>query len=326
MHTPLSIKNVPDCLPCPWHPSVIYVAEGWNGHRYWMAQTPYPPYGIEPYRDYYELPCVHYSDDGACWEPIPDNPIEKLTNEEIESHNYYSDPHLVLKGGVLELYYRFTYLNDRRLIGNKTVLYKRTSNDGIHWSEREAVADLRKQEDLAIWGEQIISQAIVWNKGTCRCYYVDRSSYLNDRRILYTISMDGKAWEHYSAVEILGCKLDPWHIDVQFYDGKYQMIVYNMDRLVWLESEDGIHFCFVSEILSPSSHRYDFYTDGLYRACSVKTNNEILVYFSATRKNNTYIGLLSTNDRQHFKPINGISILKWLPVIWRPLLKSIVKR
>ena len=30
MHTPLDIKNTPNCQPHPWHPSVIYVAEGWK--------------------------------------------------------------------------------------------------------------------------------------------------------------------------------------------------------------------------------------------------------------------------------------------------------
>ena len=326
MHTPLSVNNVSNCLQYPWHPSVVYVKEGWNGHKWWMAQTPFPPFNLEPYRDRFELPCIHFSDDGIRWEPVPNNPIEELTNEEIEAHNYYSDPHLIFKDGRMELYYRFTFLKDRQLIGNKTLLLKRSMGDGFQWSDREVVADLRKQEDVEVWGEQIISQALVWREGKYRCYYVNKSSYLTSRQILFTDSQDGHDWTKYKEIELNGGNIDPWHIDMQFYDGKYQMIVYDMNRLVWFESEDGIHFDFVSEILRPSSRRYDFYADGLYRACSVKVNDEILVYFSANRKKNTYIGLLSTCDRQHFKPINGESIMKWLPVIWKPLLKSIVKQ
>lgn len=326
MHTPLSIKNVSGCLPCPWHPSVVYVVEGWNGHKYWMAQTPYPPFIVDPYRDYFELPCIHYSDDGVHWAPIPSNPIEVLTKEEIEDHNYYSDPHLVLRDGKLELYYRFTYLKDRQLIDNKTVLLRKISSDGFHWSDREIVADLRKQEDVAIWGQQIVSQAIIWNNGRYSCYYVDRSSYLKDRKILCVTSIDGKVWRPFSQVELSGYELDPWHVDVQYYDDKYQMIVYDMDKLVWFDSEDGLHFQFVSEILRPSLNRYDFYADGLYRACSVRTKERILVYFSAKRKKNTYIGLLSTCDRYRFVPVNGISLMKWLPVVWKPLVKSFLKR
>lgn len=325
MHTPLKIKNVCHCLPYPWHPSVVFAESGWNGHKFWMAQTPYPPYEVKPYRDYYELPCIHYSDDGIHWHPIPGNPIEVLTEEEIEAHNYYSDPHLVLKDGVLELFYRYTILKDRQLIGNKTVLLRRTSVDGHNWSDREIIADLRVKEDVMIWGEQIVSQAIVWNDGKYRCYYVDRSSYLKDRKILRTTSVDGRTWQPYSEVELLGCVLDPWHIDVQYYEDKYQMIVYDMDKIFWFESKDSLHFQFISEILRPSSNRYDFYADGLYRACSVKTRDEILVYFSAKRKKNTYLGLLSTYDRHRFIPVNGVPVIKWLPVVWKSLIKSFLR-
>lgn len=326
MHTPLSIKNVSGCLPCPWHPSVVYEAEGWNGHKWWMAQTPYPPNNMEPYRDRYELPCIHFSDDGISWEPVPNNPIEELTNEEIEAHNYYSDPHLLFKEGRLELYYRFTFLKDKQLVGNKTLLLKRYSDDGFHWSEREVVADLRRQKDVNVWGEQIISQALVWKDGKYRCYYVNKSSYLTDRHILFTESIDGQNWTKNKEIELNGSNIDPWHIDVQYYDGKYQMIVYDMDSLVWFESMNGLNFQFVSEVIRPSSKRYDFYADGLYRACSVKTKDKILVYFSAQRKKNTYIGLLSTIDRCQFTPINGISLMKWVPTVWKSLLKSLCKR
>lgn len=115
MYTPVQIKNLSSLQPHPWHPSVVYIPEGWNGHKYWMAQTPFPPADVKPYRDRYELPCIHYSDDGIKWNPIISNPIEDLMPEEIEAHNYYSDPHLVLRDGVLECYYRYTMLQNKQL-------------------------------------------------------------------------------------------------------------------------------------------------------------------------------------------------------------------
>lgn len=327
MHTPLIIRNTRCCQDYPWHPSVVYVKEGWNGHKWWMAQTPFPPFEMEPYRDRYELPCLHFSNDGIKWEPIPGNPIEDLIPEEIESHNYYSDPHLVFVDGKLELYYRFTFLKDKQLIDNKTLLIKRSSTDALHWSDKKIIADLRKQEDIDIWGEQIISQAIVFKDDGLRCYYVDRSSYLRDRRILYTESKDGEKWSKYRIVELKGVDIDPWHIDVQSYDGKFQMIVYDDEGdLFWLESEDGTHFQFVSEILEPSKERYSFYTDGLYRACSVKTEEDVRVFFSAKRKNKTYIGQLKTFDYLHFYPVNGMTLFQWLPIIWKPLIKTVINR
>lgn len=326
MFTPLDIHNSPNCLPFPWHPSVIFIAEGWNGHTYWMAQTPFPPMEIAPYRDRYELPCIYYSDDGIHWKPINGNPIVDLSKEEIDAHNYYSDPHLVLKDGILELYFRYTILTNRQLVGNKTILLRSESTNGFVWSSPQVIADLRTEQDVNIWGEQIISPALRWDGNKYQCWYVDKSSYLHDRHVRLTTSIDGKQWNQNILCSLEDRIIDPWHIDVQYYDGKYQMIVYDMNKLVWYESEDGVHFNYVSDILSPSPKRYDFYTDGLYRACSVKTNERIRVYFSAKRKDKTYIGLLATEDRIHFKPIHGLSQWSWFSVVWKPVLKSIFKR
>lgn len=312
MYTPVQINNISSCQPHPWHPSVVFIPEGWNGHKYWMAQTPFPPHEILPYRDYYELPCIHYSDDGIKWEAIDNNPIDKLDHAAIQSHNYYSDPHLILKNSILECYYRFSLLTDQQLVGNKTLLIKRTSKDGIHWSEREVIADLREKEDIMIWGDQIISQALVWDGQSYHCWYVDKSSYLNDRGIRMCSSSDGVNWTTNKKCYIEGNKVDPWHIDVQFYLGKYQMIVYDMWGLWWFESEDGIHFRFLSKILQPTQYFMDFYSEGLYRACSVLTDQNIKIYFSAKNANKTSIGLLTSKDRIVFKKCNGISQSQYL--------------
>lgn len=311
-------------MPMPWHPSVVFVADGWNGHTYWMAQTPFPPMDIEPYRDRYELPCIHYSDDGIHWKPINGNPIVDLSQEEIEAHNYYSDTHLVLKDGILELYFRYTILTNQQLVGNKTSLLRSVSYNGISWSTPQVVADLRREQDIQIWGEQIISEAVRWDGKQYQCWYVDKSSYLNNRHIRMTTSADGKQWTSNVLCSLEGQEIEPWHIDVQYYDGKYQMIVYDMNKLVWYESEDGVQFNYVSDILSPSPKRYDFYADGLYRACSIKTDKEIRVYFSAKRKDKSYIGLLVTKDRIHFEPTNGLPKWRWFPVVWKSYVKVFV--
>lgn len=326
MFTPLNIENTNNCLPFPWHPSVVYIPKGWNGHTYWMAQTPYPPMEIVPYKDRYELPCIHFSDDGINFYPIETNPIIDLNAEAINAHNYYSDPHLLFVNGKLELYFRYTILKDKQLIGNKTLLLKCFSSDGYHWSKPIVLADLRYEKDIKIWGEQIISHALCWNEQKYECWYVDKSSYLQGRKIRYVSSLDGKTWMPNKICLLDGPMIDPWHIDVQYYDGKYQMIVYDMQMLLWYDSDDGMHFRYISKILSPSNNKYDFYMDGLYRACSIKTEKKILVYFSARRQNRTYIGVLSTSDRVHFSKINGLTILKWLSIVWSPLLKAYLNR
>lgn len=326
MHTPLIIHNKQTCNPNPWHPSVIYRKEGWNGHRFWMAQTPFPPNNIQPYRDYYELPCIHFSDDGKEWFGINNNPIECLDEASVEAHNYYSDPHLLIKDGNMECYYRYTFLKDKRLEGNKTLLLKKTSKDGINWSERETIADLRQDDDIAIWGTQIISPAIVYNDTQYLCWFVDKSSYLQNRNIKLCTSLDGKNWNPFIECK-LDTDIDPWHIDVQYNDGNYQLIVYDMDSLYWFESKDGISFSFVSKIIHPTHYFMDFFAEGLYRSCSVKVDNKDYLYFSAKNAKRTSIGLLVTNNRKQFSGINGISQIAYLrDYIWPQLSKKNIKR
>lgn len=326
MHTPLKIHNTPTCNPNPWHPSVIYCKESWNGHKFWMAQTPFPPYEISPYRDYYELPCIHYSDDGKEWFCIGNNPIEHLDETSVAAHNYYSDPHLIIKDGVMECFYRYTFLKAKKLEGNKTLLLRRTSIDGVHWSAREVLADLRLDDDIAHWGEQIISPAIIWDGTQYLCWYVDKSSYLQNRHINLCKSKDGILWSSYTQCN-LDADIDPWHIDVQYFDDKYQLIVYDMDSLYWLDSIDGINFSYTSKIMSPTHYFMDFYAEGLYRACSVKVGNKNYVYFSAKNAKRTSIGLLVSDNRKQFSSINGISRIAYFQnyIIPQRSKKNIIK-
>lgn len=311
MHTPLSIPINNNCQPHPWHPSVIYHEDGWNGHRFWMAQTPFPPFHVPPYSDSYEVPCIHYSDDGIKWTPINSNPIERITPEMESSHDYFSDPHILLKDGIMECYYRRTFLKNKQLIDNTTLLLKRTSINGENWSEPTIIADLRTQTDKIIWGDQIISPAIQHIDGSYYCWYVDRSSYLTNREIHVCTSLDGIHWQPYQKCHLLGHPIDPWHIDVQFYSNKYQLIVYDMSELHWFESFDGIDFKHISTIIKPTNFFLDFYSTGLYRACSVKVGEHIYIYFSAKNAQRTSIGLLKTSDRKTFHFINGLSQLEY---------------
>lgn len=312
--TPLHIRDFSKYpVVDTYHPSVVYAKEGWNGHRFWMVQTPYSVVEIEPYNDRYELPCVLFSDDGIHWNSIANNPIDDLSPEDIDVHNYLSDPHLILKEGRLELYYRYTILKDRQLIGNKTILYRKTSLNGADWSERELVADLRAKEDMTIWGEQIISPAIVWKENQYYCWYIDASGYVLDRHIRMTTSKDGIHWEKNKVCSLSNSKVIPWHVDVQFYDGQFQVIIFDVDNqlLVHYTSENGIEFNEYKEILSPTHRFYDYYSESLYRACSVKVDDVINVYVSAHNGERCSIGLWRTFDFSELNPVNGMNTFEY---------------
>lgn len=323
---PLYIE-CPNGLNQPYHPSVVYREMGLFGYKYWMAQTPYPIVACVPYRDRYELPCVYYSDDGFNWHPIK-NPLDDLTEVEIKNGCYFSDPHLVLKGTVLELFYRFSDTDGIRL-------YKRVTTDGIHWSDRELVIDMHIEASHHLFGNDFISPSVIWSeKNGYECWYVD-DTYLNhERRIRYTHSVDGIVWEK---SQLCVCNGDtiPWHIDVQEINGELNMIVFdvNNQRLDWYIGNTKQVWNYKSRIIVPSHRRGDFYECGLYRACLIKVKDMYRVYFSAHNNRDSCIGVIETGDRLHFNIKTGQSLWKtinnslyWCYKSVRRNAKRVIKR
>ena len=325
IHTPLNIEPISGCINHPYHPSVVYTPEGWNGHAFWMAQTPFPPMDMAPYQDRYELPCIYYSDDGVRWYPAMNRPVEELTPEEVVAKNYYSDPHLLIMDGMMILYYRFSILENGDMQTNKTLLYRRTSKNGVDWSERELVADLRTKKDQAVWGEQIISPAIVYRNGIYRCWYVDASNWKPERGLRVIESEDGMHWGNAQKCTFNDGAIIPWHLDVQVQNGVYRLLGYDLQTqsVRVYTSEDGVAWQEQQTILTPSGQEGDFYSNDLYRACSVQTNKGYNIYFSANDVKQSYIGLLQTKDWKSFRPVNGVSVFIWMLNNWN---WKIVKR
>lgn len=304
---PLSIKNKNILPNHRWHPSVVYLDNPVSGYRWWMAETPFPPHHIEPYQDRYELPCIHYSKDGKTWLSIPENPIDDINEVDLLTHNYLSDPHLIYVNDHFECYYRKTFKFDKDRRENTTQLLKKTSVDGFNWSECTIIADLRKDKDLEIWGEQIISPSVYFDGTIYHCWYVDASGYICDRHILYTTSKDGISWVKAKRCSLLGTQEIPWHIDVQYYMGKWQLLCYDHNNhiLSHYTSEDGMAFHFDRVIMRPSKNPFSFRSYRIYRSCSVLFDDVVRIYFSEASNVRAYIGLLETEDYVKFRFISG---------------------
>lgn len=332
MHNPLIIHNTPNLPRYFWHPSVVYIPEGFGGHRWWMAQSPYHPnVKLKPYQSRWELPCVHWSDDGVTWHSIPKNPIDDIEPELLKEEDFLSDPHLVYRDGILELYYRKTLQQNRVIFGSKTLLFKKTSTDGVNWSSRTLIVDLRKDEDIAVWGEQIISHAIVWTGEKYMCWYVDKSHYISERNIRMATSKDGVHWEANSVCTLQDYLDLPWHIDVQLVNGEYHMLCYSdkADSLSHLVSKDGLHWDFDRQILTHATSIFSFYSSQIYRSCLVALEDQYRVYFSAATAFRSYIGLVATKDWKHFEHIgpkrNAQFIIDTIVLVVRKSLRKGIK-
>lgn len=285
MKSPIQIE-IPSILPShPWHPSVVYVSEVWNGHCYWMAQTPYPPFHVDPYKDRWELPCIHYSDDGIHWRSIEANPVDDLTEDQVASRSYHSDPHLVMKDDVLYCYYRLMENHDA-----STTILRKYSCDGVHWSDWQTIEI--KGEDGIRLDREVISPAVVWTSTKWLLYFVD-DTYTNlQRGIQLAESTDGI---HFNIIGAIweSQEVKPWHIDVQLIDGTYYLLIHDVDEnALWLYSScDGLKFKKEQKILSASHKLLDFWSNKLYRACIANINGKKHIYFSASDGMASYIGL-----------------------------------
>lgn len=299
--SPLVIKTF-DGSNQPYHPSVLFFENGWNGYKYWMVVTPYPMH-VE-YKDRWECPCIYASNDGIEWESPSGlvNPIDDLSPEDIKAKNFFSDPHLVVKDGQLECWYRIT---KKTQDDANTILVRKKTTDGINWCEREVLANPEDSSIAATLGDMVRSQAVLYFNDKYRMWYVDNKRNVGQRNLCYSESEDGHLWQNRNNCVLSGRKINPWHIDVSIIDGIYYLTIYDLWNLTLWGSKDGISFEYIKEILSPSLIYGSFYSDGLYRSSLIKDCSEYKLYFSAFDEKKTSIGLMRGNRPSSMEVYKG---------------------
>lgn len=287
----------------PYHPSVFFFEDGWNGYDFWMAETPYPPNSLL-YRDRWECPSIHVSDDGFIWK-VPTggtNPIDDLTKEEIENLDYFSDPDLVCRDGQLECWYRLTSRNG--IAGyspeSKHILCRKKSGDGIHWSERETMLDISAEFHRELGSPSLLFEEVY------KMWIVDFDAPTEKRVLYMSYSEDGE-WENIHTCTLSGSNCDPWHIDVSYFDDTYWLVVYERAEVISLwKSQEGADFEYVTDLLHKKDVDGAFDELGYYRACLVKVSDtDYRLYYSAKSYKSTHIGVLRGDSVQNMKIVNS---------------------
>ncbi|MFI7681000.1 DUF2341 domain-containing protein [Actinophytocola sp. NPDC049390] len=123
------------------HPDVVHFPQGWNGFRYWMAETPYPGSN-----DKLENPSILVSNDGLRWS-VPPGGVNPLVPTPPCDHN--NDPDMLYNDATGELW--MYYLDTRRAkqcAGHESKPYYDhnylkliRSSDGVHWTAPVVVVD-----------------------------------------------------------------------------------------------------------------------------------------------------------------------------------------
>lgn len=293
--SPLSI-NTFEGSNSPYHPSVKYRKEGFGGYEFIMSETPFfltlPSVG-DNYRDQFECPSIHYSHDGIHWEEVIQNPIDDLTPREKIDRDYFSDPDLVETPDGLEMWYRINRRYGKETNQENVVLLRKRSKDGIHWGEREVIADLQHADVHKGLGHIVISQTLLYEDGKYKCWFVD-DIHLGKENICYSESTDGiHDWSNKRIVTLNGLKITPWHLHILRDGDVYWLTVYDHRKITLWKGIDETSFEYVKTLVEPSGAYGSFYSNNTYRACLTKISKESYrLYFSADDYFRSYIGVM----------------------------------
>jgi hypothetical protein len=290
----IKIKT-PDGSDEPYHPSVIYFKNGWNGFKYWMAFTPFPIKAM-PYHARWECPCVIASNDGKKWSYPKDMAfIDDLKANQISHEDYFSDTHLLYDDNSLYCYYRLsTGEGDYKNI----TLFRKKTVDGINWGDREKLSF-----DFDITNEfRLASPSILKIDGRYLMWFVAANK--KPRKLCLASSNNGIEW-NYERECILHDEFGQlWHVDCQYIDNKYYLVEYDLNEVltIW-ESLDGISFSYTEKKIIPNYKVGSFYSKTLYRSCLVK-DDHFSLYFSSGNGRKHSVGLMQGDTIQDMKVVS----------------------
>ena len=254
------------------HPSVLYFPDGWNGHRYWMAYTPYAG-GTDGRED----PCIAYSDDGDTW-TVPEGAPYPL-DDQPGSPTYNSDTNLVVKDGVLHVFWR---LFDDTLPSGQEQLLVRTSANGIDWTPSTVVYSSTKTV------RRLVSPSFQWDGTYWHLWAVDITPEHKPLVHARAETLSTDAWTTpVECVVPMRTGKTPWHVSVRRVGSQWVGLLNDTltggagardGDLLLIASNDGIVWD-SSDI--PVVPRIGLYHDNLYKADMIPTEYGWDVWYSA---------------------------------------------
>lgn len=204
------------------HPDVVFIPNGWNGYRYWMAFTPFPA-GNQAY----ENPSIVASNDGTTW-VVPAG----LTNPIVAAPGvgWNADASLLLApSGRMYCYHLWTNVD-------VTKIYETHSDDGTTWSAHTELLS------SATTGENMLSPTVVYKDGVYYMWTVDTlATPTVVRRSCST--PDGTFANAADCTTTMAGGVTPFHVDVLRTGSEYLMILHTQgtaNQIRLATSHDGL--------------------------------------------------------------------------------------
>lgn len=246
------------------HPSVYDAGVGntWNGHRYWMAMTPYPNNNAD-----LENPSILASDDGNTW-VVPDGLTNPVIPHPAGTGGFNSDPELVMVGSTLYMIYR-TSDSDSTPVDHIRVV---SSTDGVTWGDAASL--------FSVAYTACMSPSVIYDGSQYVMYSVNATATpsLIERRTAPAVT---GPWSDPATVWSANVgSARAWHMDAILTDSRYILMVSgeSIGPSYLMQSTDGVTFTIAPRALLSPSTGWD---KVIYRATMVRTTTGFDVWYSA---------------------------------------------
>ncbi|MEK3910892.1 hypothetical protein [Paenibacillus sp. FSL H7-0331] len=213
------------------HPSVLYFPQAWEGHRYWMAFTPYPDGN-----DQLENPSVVVSDNGIHW-TVPTGLSNPVVPSPGTTADYLSDPHLFVHDKQMYMIYR-EYLRSVTPFEERWFIMH--SLNGIDWGPPVEITYNNKSIQVSACvlhdGSQFVMYFVTYTAGNFKSI---------QKIVCKGDPMLKENWSEPKDVQLTGLPdgVWPWHLDVTLNpDNSWDMLLTTCKGIGGVHSR--LHYAF----------------------------------------------------------------------------------
>lgn len=288
----------------PLHPTVLHFPSGFNGYKYVMVQTPYPQSGNPLYKDRYECPTLHFSNDKINW--TAGILMDDLTEDEITARSYFSDPELVYNSdtNTLECWYRLTHVNARpgeSSIGTR--LLRKVINTNGTLSSRQV---LMTEAEMTTYAGVVRSQALLYENGVYKMWFTGYQTSSNVG-YGYTATPEIPSSWVFTSVTMTGKTESTWHLDIVRSGTDLYFIDNTTPNNLFLYKSTGseTNFSFVKVLLQKTLNNKDYYGQTVYRATGLIVDGLFSVFVSGWNNAVASIGLMEGASFETLNHVDG---------------------
>lgn len=279
------------------HPNVIKFDRPWHGYRYWMGYTPYPNANGEE-----ENPSIAVSNDMYKWE-TPKNLANPIADNEETGCNELKDSQLIYRDDLdrLEMWYLGRVSENLGGDGETLLLFRKTSKDGIYWSDYKVMREFK-----------YVSPAIIWDGEKYCCWGIGFEGQGTKGVFDYFESKDGINWTEPVHCEIGDNvnNLDMWHGNVTYNEKLqcYELVYTPMSNqmIYYSTSKDKTKFNEAKIIIDNDST-----WNHLYRPTLLFDNDKYYCVYGVIGENSeNYISMSTGKNIENLKGISNDDIDK----------------